>query len=808
MNYKFRIFTFNIFFIFITVNSLAKTTNNNGSVFYYNKNEVNTSMQSLNNMLFAPVNDDCSAAITLVVNTDSSCNTTLNSSLTNATGSPTPNACTGTANDDIWFEFTATSSVHAIHLTNITGTVPLLSGTLFSGTCGSLIQYQCITATSTSPTTIFNNLTIGSTYKIRIFSTMTVQNTVSTFNICITTLQAPLKVTAGLTGEQLLNNLLNGNECISYSNISTRTDLDNPFALQYPTNIVNGIGGFNKNNSLFPFDNGIVLSTGNVELVPGPKTVQDNSSGSTFWQGDQDINNLLQNSGISGASLHASVLEFDFTSSSDYISIDYILASDEYGSRCSTYDITAFFLTDLVTGNTQNIATVPNTQTIVTTATIRDGAFQQYNINCSSENAQYFGDYYNGLDISSQNSPINFRGSTVPLKAEAAIIPNRNYHLKLVVAEHKLNFTSAGGNVIYYDANDTAVFIANIRSTRETLSLGNDLLVSNNTALCHGEQFILNTNLNSLDYTFQWYRNNEIVPNETGVELVVTKPGIYMVKAYYKQTDCYRYDTVNIEYYPDLFNDTNIPSIETCVFNNNVVNTIDLTQVENFLYDQISADTQLTINYYMNEQNALDNVNRITNPGEYQTDGTEELLYVSVKDNEYGCLYVMPFVIIPINISTASHGNNITACTKYKLPILPTNFYYSKEALLKSTIVSSGTEYTSGSYQLFLNYEGPEGCTYSSPFNIVVNICTVPKGFSPNGDGLNDSFNLSPYTVLSLKIYNRYGNEVYSYGEGYKDQWIGQTLNGSLLPTGTYYYKIETAAEVLTGYIYLSREHF
>jgi len=66
---------------------------------------------------------------------------------------------------------------------------------------------------------------------------------------------------------------------------------------------------------------------------------------------------------------------------------------------------------------------------------------------------------------------------------------------------------------------------------------------------------------------------------------------------------------------------------------------------------------------------------------------------------------------------------------------------------------------------------------------------TVSNALTPNGDGLNDVWNvqnLENYPDNSIAIFNRYGQEVYS-ATPYKNDW-GGTYGGQLLPDGTYYY--------------------
>jgi gliding motility-associated-like protein len=84
----------------------------------------------------------------------------------------------------------------------------------------------------------------------------------------------------------------------------------------------------------------------------------------------------------------------------------------------------------------------------------------------------------------------------------------------------------------------------------------------------------------------------------------------------------------------------------------------------------------------------------------------------------------------------------------------------------------------------------------------------IPKGISPNGDGLNDTFNLTGFNVKQLNIFNRYGALVYSR-TNYQNEWSGQSGKGQELPDGTYYYVIERndSSEVKTGWIYINREN-
>ena len=96
-------------------------------------------------------------------------------------------------------------------------------------------------------------------------------------------------------------------------------------------------------------------------------------------------------------------------------------------------------------------------------------------------------------------------------------------------------------------------------------------------------------------------------------------------------------------------------------------------------------------------------------------------------------------------------------------------------------------------------------CYAQATLTVETVICTIQKGISPNGDGLNDSFDLSSFNVKTLQIFNRYGKKVYGRGN-YSNEWFGQADNGNELPDGTYYYVIEfNDLPSKTGWIYINR---
>ncbi len=69
----------------------------------------------------------------------------------------------------------------------------------------------------------------------------------------------------------------------------------------------------------------------------------------------------------------------------------------------------------------------------------------------------------------------------------------------------------------------------------------------------------------------------------------------------------------------------------------------------------------------------------------------------------------------------------------------------------------------------------------------------IPDGFSPNGDGRNDTFFIpnieTIYPEYTLEIINRYGSSIFK-GDRNKPEWNGQ-MNNTVAPNGVYFYIIE-----------------
>jgi gliding motility-associated-like protein len=97
----------------------------------------------------------------------------------------------------------------------------------------------------------------------------------------------------------------------------------------------------------------------------------------------------------------------------------------------------------------------------------------------------------------------------------------------------------------------------------------------------------------------------------------------------------------------------------------------------------------------------------------------------------------------------------------------------------------------------------------SPPFSIEIASCNIniPNSFSPNNDGINDTWVIENLNDNSkLIIIDRYGRLVYSTNN-YQNNWDGTDLNGKKLPTDAYWFILTSdfVPKRLKGFIYLKR---
>mgnify|MGYP002639724285 CR=1 FL=1 len=440
------------------------------------------------------------------------------------------------------------------------------------------------------------------------------------------------------------------------------------------TNVVGGdfgtgdlsYGYFDATGSPFPFQRGIVLSTGKLINTEGPNdSLSDDDAPN--WLGDADLENTLSES----QTINATILEFDFKSVATQVSFKYLFASEEYqegdNSTCDYSDLFGFLIRPINDNQYTNIALVPNTQTPVKVTTVHPDIPN----GCSAINELYF-ESFNG-----SVSPINFNGQTKVMSATATVVPNETYHVKLVIADHV--------NYRY----DSAVFLE-AGSFELTADLGNDFLLANNTALCGNDTYLLDATQPGINNTYQWFKDGTLLPTETNTTYNVIDAGVYNVEVTLNNS-CVSYGEVIIEYAPDpvVFDSTLIE----CDLDQDGFTMYDLFDSEGLI---TNSDTYLQITDFFFDLNSAElNNSPIPNPTEFENTSLLQVVYARVVAPT-NCVSIAALelditrniVNVPIQTAcneTAAIGvsefilDDITATFQAQIPATATVAYYETE---------------------------------------------------------------------------------------------------------------------------------
>ena len=143
------------------------------------------------------------------------------------------------------------------------------------------------------------------------------------------------------------------------------------------------------------------------------------------------------------------------------------------------------------------------------------------------------------------------------------------------------------------------------------------------------------------------------------------------------------------------------------------------------------------------------------------------------------------------------------------------------DAATNGNIVSSSTLLTNNITYYAVIIDAVTGCESNVRLSITPNLLAcgkliLPDGFSPNGDGVNETFNIDNLDILYpnfvMEIYNRYGNIVYK-GNAATPHFNGKsnqsrTSGNGNLPVGVYYYIFnfnDGVNKAEQGRLYLSR---
>jgi gliding motility-associated-like protein len=486
--------------------------------------------------------------------------------------------------------------------------------------------------------------------------------------ICSVSFAQQITVDNTVSPQQLIENtLIQG--CVEVSNISSPSNGNSVGLGSY--------GYFERGTSNFPFENGIVLSTGNANAAGNGQNNTILNDGDSSWTTDSDLETTL---GIT-STLNATSIEFNFISISNQIQFNYILASEEYFGNfpCEYSDGFAFLIREVSTGDAYtNIALVPGTTTPVNTTTIHDEIVGF----CSASNDQYFEGYNLG--------DTNYNGRTTVLSATATIQPNVLYQIKLIIADKT-------------DENyDSAVFVEG-NSFNASVDLGEDF------STC-ASNYILDGNIENPDASYSWYFNDTLVASATDAEFNATQSGNYRVEIDlpFSSGSCTIEDAIDI-----TLNSTQasspISDFDVCDdLSSSGVEVFDLSTKDSEVLASVPSSTY-DISYHYSSNEAQNGSNSITAP--IQNTINPQVIHVRIEDIANGCLAfstinlvvnALPNIIDPTPLLVCDDGT-ADGVTAIDLNIKDNEITNGQDNLVV-THHSSASDATSGSNPLPMPY--------------------------------------------------------------------------------------------------------
>lgn len=632
------------------------------------------------------------------------------------------------------------------------------------------------------------------------------------------------------TAEQLVRDVLINSPCASVSNISISG-----------ANFTNGeksFGYFNGNGTTFPFQDGIILSTGKASDAPGPTTPRADSGQNINWPGDNDLNQILNVN-----SENATIIEFDFIPLGDQISFDYIFSSEEYEENtnypCRYSDGFAFLLKEVGAANYQNLALIPNTNIPVKVTTVHPAI----NVpgGCPAQNEQYF-DAFNGTQ-----HPTVYNGQTVVLTAQSTVTPGVQYHIKLVIADEE-------------DARfDSAIFLKG-GSFNLGVNIGENRTIADGNPVCPDENLILDATLTGVQ-SYQWYYNGTLLTGETNATLNIPPPhsnnqnGEYAVDISFGPS-CQTNSKIDLEFAPELivaensfsecddlgpldgirtyhlsslipFIFPNLPTnyqiaffespTSTTALPDNFTTTIPYQQIIYVRTTNIKCygNIPITLNTKIFDQGVNDQTlilckgeSLILSPGNgfqsylWNTSPSQNTATISINtpgnydvtlENSEHCFKTITFTVLEsesaiiqdIIIDDIENNNNLQVIVSGN-----GDYEYSIDGIHYQD--SNLFEYLhQGVYDLHIRDKNGCGITTKETY-----ILDYPKFFTPNGDGHNDTWNIKNLEKRGLEettvfIMDRYGKLLKQFNPT-KEGWNG-IFNGKSLPADDYWFILKLA---------------
>lgn len=630
--------------------------------------------------------------------------------------------------------------------------------------------------------------------------------------------QVTVTSSAGRTAEDIVRSMLVGTGVsvsnVTFNNISTALGTDNGAQL----------GIFNNNSAVFPtlpFDNGLILATGDVSVALGPN--DDDGDEITIY--NSVVCNELQ-ALIYDVINNPAVLEFDFVTTSDQVTFNYVFASEEYPEYVGAgyNDVFGFFVTDLTTNQTTNVALIPGTNLPV--------SIDNVNINSYSQ-------YYHETPSYSNNT--QYDALVGPFAATFSVVPCRMYHMKLAISNagddvygsavflQGQSFTAEGTeNTVVYDNEDLPIVVQDCNTATITFNLADAVSHPTVIPLTYSGTAVNGTDVSTLPASVT------IPAGQTSASIIVRAIGDYtpdtlMLNIYYENTLCAEGTTISILVCKnqgieiaseDVFFCTSVDSLHVqlvggrcgdvewvpsdMLSNPNSLNTGFLTEyLETTTFTVTASDifgctSSTTTFQYIRGAATIDTIRATICEGQtYGLNGfteTESGIYTHEGTTSFGCDSSTTLILNVFSAEAEIEVGPTDVCDDGYVDLTAsansTNFHWSDGSTGQVLHVTRP-----GNYSLLAN-DGP--C--SAQDMVTIDACPdediyIPNAITPsNEDGVNDEFQVYipaslEVQIFEIDIYDRWGRLVFHSNDP-NFHWNG-TSNGKYLVNSTLTYKIK-----------------
>ena len=783
-----------------------------------------------------PDNDNCPDATVAVVNEGFLCEEVTPGTLVEATDSGVPAAsCGGNADDDVWFQFTALNEFQLISLTNLQGSETFnIDFVLYEGSCDALTEIAC--QDGFPPAFITPQLVVGNTYYIRIFSGGNDAET-TTFDLCITPYVMPTNITC-----EASENFCPAGEEGGALYISNIVDMPNNSSvaclgtIPNPTYSVLEIGTSGDilveivQNTAFDSNENPIGNTLDVDYVLwGPfapdedycnlnlevdcPSCPNNTSDPNFYPfgniadcsySAAAIENFTIENAVAGDFYLILVTNFANDPGIIQITQTNTTTDPDAGTLTSAISVDivsndAIFIDDDNDDTTPSVANLCGYDSVILEADSPFADVYEWSINgiidptlTTSTITVTESNTYSVTVYDTQCSGFDQQTVIVNLYQEAIVNVVPPDEVNIITCDDEsgdgiedFNLENLTSIILDAPGQNPADFLVTYHETLNDAQTGMNALVSPYSAT---------------DGTVIYVRVEDVdsVGSGSGCASTNTTFSLVVLGALPTAT------SADMETCDDDSRD----GIESFDLDSNSVNILNGQDPATFI-----------VSYYATQTDADAGMNALTSP--YDNTSNPQTIFARVENNMASdCYKTTPLDLIVNDIPVTSFDDSTAyeVCPNATVPITITaigdNFtesgvtiaWYNESVLISGqTSLELSTVLTQGTYSIEVTFNDT-GCTSITDVLVTeLPTCVIPQGISPNGDGLNDSFDLSSYDVQSLEVFNRNGTLVYSKAN-YLNEWSGQSKNGDELPVGTYYYVMKYQGnKTKAAWVYINR---